>query len=61
MEEEEERIRKLIEEDRLKSSAAASTASGPCKIKVRWSGGNYDKVGISHLYLNFKRLISQLN
>ncbi len=49
MEEEEERIRKLIEEDRLKSSAAASTASGPCKIKVRWSGGNYDKVGISHL------------
>ena len=46
MEEEEERIRKLIEEDRIKSgSTTVSTSQVPAKIKVRWSAGNYDKVG----------------
>jgi hypothetical protein len=44
LEEEEERIRLLVEEERLRSfSAAAAGNSGPAKIKVRWSGGDYDK------------------
>lgn len=45
LEEEEERIRKLIEEEKLKSAAPVANVSGPAKIKVRWSGGSYDKVG----------------
>ena len=46
LEEEEERIRLLVEEERLRNFAAENAAadSGPAKIKVRWSGGDYDKV-----------------
>lgn len=45
LEEEEERIRKLIEDERSKPAATVANVTGPSKIKVRWSGGSYDKVG----------------
>jgi DnaJ family protein C protein 17 len=56
LEEEQERMRQqLFEEERQRanSSDQQNRNAGPAKIKVRWSGGNYDREMLKRIFSKF--------
>ena len=46
-------MRQQIEEDRLRAGSTTFQKSGPTKIKVRWSGGDYTKEMLQRIFSKF--------
>ena len=46
-------MRQQIEEDRLRAGSTTIQKSGPTKIKVRWSGGEYNKEVLQRIFSKF--------